>query len=270
MRTAKLCLHCGAEEVERNALGIAQLPEATDTYCPIGHEPFVNLVQDKMADIGFRFGVEAHALYKGGDRYFGLVQLLSDNQSEDSDHALVLGMRNSYDKTFPAKLAWGSQVFVCDNLAFSGEIMVSRKHTKFILRDLPNLIGNAVAHTRLMAENQEARYACYKETRITDMRAEHIIIEMLRRGAVNTQRVERVVAEWDNPTHDFGDKTAWRLHNATTEALKATPLHMMPQRTIVLNALLDEVSGFVPKTVENDVIDGEIVVRGEEVRRCAA
>lgn len=269
MRSPKLMLHCGADEVERSALSVAQLPAMTETYCPIGHDHFVNLVQDKMADIGFRFGVEAHALYKGGDRYFGLVHLLHENQSEDSQHALVLGLRNSYDKTFPAKLAWGSQVFVCDNLAFSGEIMVSRKHTKFIMRDLPNLIGNAVAHTKLMAENQEARYACYQETRITDMRAEHIIIEMLRRGAINTQRVETVVQEWDNPSHDFGDKTAWRLHNATTEALKATPLHMMPKRTVVLNALLDEVTGFTPKGFNDDVIDGEIVVNGEQVR-CAA
>jgi hypothetical protein len=28
-------------------------------------------------------------------------------------------------------------VFVCDNLAFSGEIKIARKHTRFIVRDLP-------------------------------------------------------------------------------------------------------------------------------------
>jgi hypothetical protein len=33
----------------------------------------------------------------------------------------VLGLRNSHDKRFPAGLVGGSAVFVCDNLAFSGE-----------------------------------------------------------------------------------------------------------------------------------------------------
>jgi hypothetical protein len=249
---------------------LIDLPPKTATYCPIGHEPFVELVEKKMADIGYFFGTQAHALTKAGARYFGLVELINENAAnDDGDHALVLGLRNSIDKSFPAKLAWGSQVFVCDNLCFSGEIMVSRKHTTHIMRDLPKLIEGAVAHTRLMAENQEARFACYKETKLTNMRAEHIIIEMLRRGAVNTSRIQAVVNEWDEPSHDFGPKTAWRLHNATTEALKGAPLHQMPQRTIVLNALLDQVAGFVPKDPANDVIDGEIVVDRQVVRAAA-
>ena len=37
------------------------------------------------------------------------------------DYSLVLGLRNSHDKTFPASLALGSQVLVCDNLSFFGE-----------------------------------------------------------------------------------------------------------------------------------------------------
>src|SRR5262249_51585397 len=78
---------------------------------------------------------EGHGLWRDGQRYFGLMEVR--NGSNADDFGLVVGLRNSHDKSFPAALALGSRVFVCDNLAFSGEVKLSRKHTTYIWRDLP-------------------------------------------------------------------------------------------------------------------------------------
>jgi hypothetical protein len=250
-------LHCGAAEVARTDLGnpnIVTMPPKTRTYCPVGHEPFVNLVQDKLEEVGFRFGAEAHALTKEGNRYFGLVHLLCGKENEQ--HALVLGIRNSLDKSFPASLAFGAQVFVCDNLCFNGEIKVARKHTTNIWRDLPSLIGAAVSQTALMRDNMEDRFSCYQERPLSTKQADHLILESLRNGAINTSRVERIVKEWDEPSHDFGPRTVWRLHNAVTEALKDAPLHDVPNRTMQLHAILDRAAGFTPRMP----IEGEVAV----------
>lgn len=252
MKSPNLVLHCGATEVARTDLSLVEMPPKTKTYCPVGHEPFVNLVQDRLADVGFRFGAEAHALTKEGNRYFGLVHLLCGQENEQ--HALVLGIRNSLDKSFAASIAFGSQVFVCDNLAFNGEIKVTRKHTSQVWRDLPNLVTAAVSQTSLMRDNMDNRFAAYQDRRITTKQADHIIIQMLRKGAINTSRVEKVVQEWDEPSHDFGPRTLWRLHNATTEALKSAPLHDIPSRTIEMNAIMDKVAGFTPQVPD---IEGE-------------
>jgi hypothetical protein len=242
-----LMLHCGATEVARNDLArLIDMPMTTRTYCPIGHDTFVDLVEDKLNDVGFRFGEQAHSLTKEGKRYFGLVQLLNGH-ADNEQHALVVGIRNSIDKSFPAAVAFGSQVFVCDNLAFSGEVKVSRKHTTNIMRDLPNLVAAAVSNTSLMRENQDARFAAWQDTKLTDLRADRIICNMVRQGVINTSRVEKVINEWDEPTHDFGGRTAWRLFNATTEALKGAPLHDIPMRTIGLQAMLDRAAGFTPQ-----------------------
>jgi hypothetical protein len=246
-----LMLHAGADAVDRVALSNVVIPPATKTWHPIAHSDFLDIVEDKMADVGFRFGDQAHGMTKEGKRYFGLVHLMNGTWSDQ--HALVMGVRNSIDKSFPAAIAFGSQVFVCDNLAFTGEIKVTRKHTTHIMRDLPGLVASAVSQTRLMSQNQDLRFEQYKETKISTKLADHLIIEMLRRGVVNTSRIEKVVGEWDEPSHDFGGRTAWRLFNATTEALKGAPLHEMPGRTITLQAIIDEVSGFTPRTV----IEGE-------------
>ena len=260
MKSPNLMLHCGANEVARTDLNMIALPPTTRTFHPVGHGTLVDLVEDKLADVGFRFGTQAHGMTKEGKRYFGLVHLLCGEENEQ--HALVMGIRNSIDKSFPAKLAFGSQVFVCDNLCFSGEVTVSRKHTTNIMRDLPGLISIAVGQTALMRDNQDLRFEHYQNSKIDTRKADHIIVEMLRQGAINTSRVEAVVNQWDNPEHDFGGRTAWRLHNATTAALKGAPLADMPTRTIILQALLDQVTGFTPKPApsNDDYIDAEFQV----------
>ena len=244
MSKPNLMLHCGANAVDRADLANVALPEQTRTYCPVGHDTFLDLVEDKMTEVGFHFGTQAHGLTKEGDRYFGLIHLM--NGSASDDHALVMGVRNSLDKKFPASLAFGSQVFVCDNLAFTGEITVARKHTTNIMRDLPNLITAAVSNTAAMRDNQVARFECYKDVTLTDLKAHHLIIELVRRDALNTSRVKRVVDQWHEPNHDFGGKTVWRLFNAVTEALKGSPLHQMPSRTIEMQAVCDYSTNFVP------------------------
>jgi len=58
------------------------------------------------------------------------------NNESAADFALVVGLRNSHDKSFPAGLVIGASVLVCDNLSFSGEVRLARKHTYPIIATL--------------------------------------------------------------------------------------------------------------------------------------
>lgn len=241
-----LCLHCGADQVERYELAQVELPQETRSYKPIAHNVFLDMVQEQMLSAGFHFKSEAHGLTKDGARYFGLIELANGQNSDD--HALILGARNSLDKKFPASLAFGSGVFVCDNLAFTGEIVSKRKHTTNIMRDLPAIIAEMVSHTKTMQLNQNARFELYKGFSISDKDAHDLIIQLLLAQAINTSRIEGVVNEWHNPSFDHGDKAIWRLFNAVTQVLKGAPLHDVPGRTIQMQSVFDEVTGF--KTFE--------------------
>lgn len=55
----------------------------------------------------------------------------------------MVGLRNSHDKRFLVGISFGSRVFVCDNLAFTGDHVVKRKHTANLKRDLPGLVHRA-------------------------------------------------------------------------------------------------------------------------------
>ena len=236
-----LILHCGANAVERNELATVATPHSTSTWFPIPHEEFLVGVEEALPRFGLSVVQEAHALTHDGQRYFGLVQIQNGNQHPD--YTWVLGVRNSHDKIFPAGIVAGAQVFVCDNLAFSGEVKVARKHTRFILRDLPGLIGNAIGKLVSKWKHQDQRIEAYKNCRLKDRDAHDLVIRALDVGAVNVTQIPAVLDEWREPRHpEFRNRNVWSLFNGFTDALKGN-LGLLPRRTGALHTICDRFAG---------------------------
>ena len=166
MNKCNLILHCGAAEVPRKALAMVPTPRPTETWQPIPHETYVHRIEQALPDYGLSVVQEAHAITHDGTRYFGLVQV--QNGCSSPDYTWVLGLRNSHDKSLPAGLVAGSQVFVCDNLAFSGEVQISRKHTPNILRDHPGLVDSALTRLLGLFRFQDQRVERYKSVHLGD------------------------------------------------------------------------------------------------------
>ena len=238
MTKCNLILHCGAAEVPRKALAAVPTPAPTETWRPIPHEEYVRQVEWELPRYGLDIVHEAHALTHDGTRYFGLVQV--QNGCSNPDYTWVLGLRNSHDKTLTAGLVAGAQVFVCDNLAFSGEVSVSRKHTSYILEDLPGLIGNALGRLLLMFKSQDQRVERYRTTRLNDADAHDLTIKALDSGVVCASKIPELLKEWREPRYrEFEPRTVWSYFNATTEVLKGA-LHLLPKRSQALYRLCDE------------------------------
>ncbi len=240
-KQVNLIAHCGANYVERSALGGPTLPAATETFTPIGHDYFVDLVEDRLSERNLKIVNSGFALGNKGSNMFGVLEIA---HAKNDEYATIVGLRNSHIKWFAASLVCGSGVFVCDNLAFSGEVAVGRKHTSLILDDLPGIVDDAVGQVITLKENQEARYEAYKGRELASHEAEWLIIEMLRNNIINTGRVEKVVAEWDAPSHPQFKKagdSGWRMFNAATEALKGLSINELAPRTRNLHDLMDKV-----------------------------
>lgn len=142
MKMLNLSIHAGAWSVQREQLAAVATPAPRGIWRPLAHKHLLDGVQGSLERAGLKVVAEAHALARDGDRYFGMLQLVNGHQAED--YSLVVGLRNAHDKRFPAGLVVGSGVFVCDNLAFSGEIKIARRHTTNLHRDLPAMIDAAV------------------------------------------------------------------------------------------------------------------------------
>ena len=73
---------------------------------------------------------------------------------------------------------------VCDNLSFSGKVSLSRRHTRFIERDLPRVVSTAVGRLTDMRHAQDDRIAEYKATELVDSQAHDLVVRALDAGVV--------------------------------------------------------------------------------------
>jgi hypothetical protein len=192
-----LSLHCGSNEVERNQLALVPTPEATETWYPIPHTILLDQVEKTLEHNGLQIIHQAHALGHEGNRYFGLLEVRNGDNAHD--FSLVVGVRNSHDQTFPAGLVIGSRVFICDNLAFSGEIRICRKHTRWIERDLPQLVEVAVGRLSDQRHKQEVRFLTYKQRDLADDEAHDLVIQALDAQVIPATKIPRVLDEWRDP-----------------------------------------------------------------------
>jgi hypothetical protein len=251
MSKANLILRCGAERVEREQVNAVLAPEATATYTPLPHSGLIDLVTQNIRTAGYEITGEAHALTKEGARYFGLFEIEPTREEltglVNADYSLVLGLRNSHDKSLPAGLVLGSQVLVCDNLSFSGEIKLARKHTPNLVRDLTELIVGACGRVAEKYKQNDRRFDAYKHVELDDRDTHDTVIRALDAGAICGSHVTKVLAEYRTPRHpEFAGKTVWGLYNAFTEVAKDSNLFTLPTRTQALHAVLDGLCGITP------------------------
>ena len=252
-----LLLHCGGQAIERAELDRHPTPSPTGSWQPVPHATLLDLVERAFAHAGMNVVDQAHALGRDGDRYFGLMHLSVDRGNYEHDEAqdtsgneygFVAGIRNSHDRSFPASLVLGSVVFVCDNLAFSGEVVLARRHTRHITRDLPQLVDRAVGRLGELRVDQDRRLEAYRETPVTDPQAHHLLVSMLDSRVLPVTRLPAAIKEFREPRHDefLGDggrRTAWTLMNAVTESIKGRNLDQLPHRTQAMHGLLDSHCG---------------------------
>jgi hypothetical protein len=235
-----LVLHCGGQQKTRPEVYAVPVPEATATYVPLPFESFITRIEKQLAVEGISVVGEQFALSHSGQRMFGLLGLRMPGYESDL-YRSVLGLRNSYDKSFSTGVCIGASVFVCDNLSFNGEVTFARKHTANLLRDLSWLLTETVSRLPGKFRAQENTFRSYRETKMSDVAAHDLIIRFVDEGVLNVGDIRMVLKEWRNPRHaEFaeGGKTGWRLFNAVTEAMKGD-LWRLPVRTTKLHEVLD-------------------------------
>lgn len=231
-----LMLHAGANPIDYDGLRALITPEPTATHVPVAHYRFVDLVAHSLGYYGHEIVNQAFGVTPDGAKFFGVLTL----RSPYTGYSDVVGLRNSHDKSLPVGVSFGSSVFVCDNLAFIGDAVIKTKHSAKLKMRLPGLIGELIEPIADQREAQQRKLLAYQETELTDDQADMTIMKMYREDIINVTRIADVLSQWERPTHDWGDKTAWRLFNATTFALTGKVMEK-PAVTTKLHQVIDGV-----------------------------
>lgn len=252
-----LMIHCGAQGVDRAELAQLPVPKAKGPRHVV--RPFiedVEMVTDYMKTEGIRIKDEAFGvMYKKGTdvpvRFFGVMQVHIKGFGRDKDYGLLVGLRGSYNQSLPRAIAVGSRVFVCDNLAFSGEVEIKTKQTLNVARCMPRLLQEAIAQVPYMAEHQSRRFEAYHNVTIEQQAGDATLVELVRLGVLNPSQMGKAVNEWDAPSyeqHAAEGLSVWRLQNAVTEAIKPAneeraAIPTAWRRTQTLTGVLDGLAG---------------------------
>jgi len=244
--------------IAKNKINAEQLatvitPEATDSHQPIAHAALVDLTREAINRAGLIVKSEEHSIARGGLRYFGGFALTGEG-IDGADRQIVLGLRNAHDKSFAASICVGNQMLVCENLCFSSDIKLARKHTTHIMNDLPRVLAEAVARVTSHWTDMENRITSYKETEISRNRAADLLIDLVDSKAFPARDIYNAVQEFRNPRHEeFKGGTLWTLYNSITENLKGGDLSKLPFRTMTTQSIFDRIAG------HRNVIEAELV-----------
>ncbi len=212
-----LVLHAGGHLVTAEELAGVKAPDAVGRWFPLAHSAVLKRVRETLGEAGFEVKREQLALARHDARFFGTLDLgtpLTEGVS------LSVGVRNSYDKSFPIGFCAGSRTFVCDNLAFRSELLVKRKHTRHGELRFANDIAGAVVKLNQFKEDEGKRIAAMRVTEVTGDRADSLILSAFEKGILTTPHLPKVIKEWRTPRHgEFAGRTYWSLFNAFTSAL---------------------------------------------------
>ncbi len=231
-----LVVRRGGWEATKADLAAVPVPEPTESYHPVPYGRFIEEVELHVPRFGLKVESEAFALAREGAQMFGV--LTCANGKPARDYALAIGLRNSVDRSLSVGLVAGVHVVVCQNLAFSGEVSMHRKHTAHVFRDLPDLIYRMLSQVTSMRERIDGEIAAMKVRELPPAHAHHLMVEAVKAEVVSASRLPKVIEAWEEPKHEeFAPRTAWSLFNAFTEVQKAASPRLQMERSLRLSQL---------------------------------
>ncbi len=218
MSNGVLINHCGAKLVTKGDLELIPAPPATETWYPIRHYDVLECVENTLEASGFEIKSCRFSVSQRNKRFFGVLDLTSDLADGVS---LSVGVRNSNDKTFPIGFCIGNRTFCCDNLSFSSDIVISKRHTRHgedrYREGIADAIVKLVDYRRLEAERIEK----LQHQPMPDNRAESILLRAWDKKLVGTRMLRPLLDEWRHPSfEEFRPRTAWSMLSAYTHIAK--------------------------------------------------
>lgn len=239
--TSQLLTQCGSTHCKLEQLLTIPEPKKTKTYTPLNHYDFAVNILTIASDLlkGYRFDGDSYALSSDGQKMFGVITYRKINSQQNEELKVAIGLRNSHNKSMAAGLVLGSTVLVCDNLVFSGDIKVMRKHQgKDMHEDLHDQIVTAIYKSQHNFHQISHDVQLMKQKPMNQHKKYEYIGMLTGEGILSATQSSTAFKELWKPSHEeFQVDTLWAGYNCATEALKSSPVDKIIQRHSELHKL---------------------------------
>lgn len=215
---------------------VYQVPSVpfTRTFKPVHHQQVIEAIRTGINAVGMNVMSTEYVLANNGMRMFSAWELDSGN----SEICWALGLRNSMDKSMALGITAGTRVFICENLAFDGEFVELRRHTKNLsVEELEFMAYRAIKTLIVRLTKFQEWHLGLKQYDLSETDAKVLLVELITQNVFPASKFPRF--------HDlyFGgayNPTLWGLHEATTEVLKEANLLSLPRKNKVLNNIINQ------------------------------
>jgi hypothetical protein len=227
-----LMLHQGATKLGRQDLLALPTPDGTDTHTTIPHAKVVESALEALAYRRIDVVKEEYGVSKDAMRMFGVLTLSVGEGGDRADRVnLVLGLRNSHDKSFALGMVAGFRVFVCDNLAFKGEFFaIARRHSRRLLDGFTDTVSIGVDRVQRHFQPMQEQVNVWRNHELADIQARDVIYRAFIAGKLDAPKHLATVVHdhyFAPKQPEFEPRTVWSLQNAFTSAFKS--LDPLPQ-----------------------------------------
>jgi hypothetical protein len=196
----------------------------------VSHSRVLETVRGTLTEAGYEVRNARLGITPNGSRFFGTLDL---GTPITSGITVSVGLRSSYDKSFPLGFCAGSRVCCCDNVAFRAELLVRRRHTPHGEKRCVTAIASAVTSLASFREDEAERVRRMMYRELSPDQADATILRAFERGIIGARALPKVLHEWRNPSfEEFQPRTAWSLLNAFTSAIRERAVHQPQQYAV--------------------------------------
>lgn len=198
---------------------------------PIPHIELIETLEARFKEkLNASVEMEEFAVRRNASTLFGVMTLnyagtIRGGGRTGDDVAAAVGFRHANDMSLSIQLVAGMSVFVCDNMALRGDVILLReKHVHEL--SLADSIDIGIERFVKQYAKLEEETQLLRETRLTGIEAKSIIFDAFVLDKVMPLHfIDRVYNEYFVPTKpEFEPRTGWSLHNAFTQVAKDMPL----------------------------------------------
>jgi len=206
---------------------------------PLLHPEIISIAKTAIKEAGLKIKNEEYIgshydeNIEGFARMFGVLEIEGHNHL-DNKVALMMGLRNSVDKSLSVGVCFGSKVFVCDNLIFTAYVnedengqafITKRKHTDIETTrvDVIERLHKSISRYGVVKDAQEQLYRRLMETKLNEMEVHDMLVKSVMKDVIPRKDILNVRENYFNDIEakgKFPESTAWSLFNAYTENAK--------------------------------------------------
>lgn len=224
----------------------APIPARTDTYTPIPHSDFLSSLQTKLDTAGYN--ITSRRIYINGlaTKLVGFIDIEDRNNPyrDDFGFRMMMGFKNSYDKSMVAGLAIGATVFICSNGVVSGDLITfRRKHTGTVQEELNEKIDLGISLMGTSFQRLISDAEIMRNYEISPkQKAEILGVMYFEEEIVSPTQLSVIKREIKHSEH-FREPNLWSLYNNVTEALKTShPMRLIDDH-IRLHDFMSNIAG---------------------------